>query len=204
VAQIDTPQLGKLVITFFHQLIFDTPRLTQFIGRTPRLKGFDEAHVFFSDRVVSVTFPQAFSRRLQLGILCSQSDWQLSSLAQVCSSSFPQALIPTVERLCILEDDGRSRLRWQDDIESSQWVELLHLFTAVKGLYISREFMPRVVPALHELVEERVTEVLPAMQTLFIETTSAPVQSTITRFAAARELSNCPIAISYWEGKRLV
>jgi hypothetical protein len=37
-------------------------------------------------------------------------------------------------------EDRFSRLHWQDDIESSQWLELLHPFTAVKDLYISREF----------------------------------------------------------------
>ena len=32
---------------------------------------------------------------------------------------------------------------------------------AVKGLYISEEFRPRIAPTLKELVGERVTEVLP-------------------------------------------
>ena len=54
--------------------------------------------------------------------LCSRSDWQLSSLVQVCISSFPWALIPAVEYLVVY--CGALLLRWKDDIESSRWLEL--------------------------------------------------------------------------------
>jgi hypothetical protein len=58
VARIDAPLLEKLGITFFHQLMFDTPQLTQFISRTPNLKARDQARVFFSEWEVSITLPQ--------------------------------------------------------------------------------------------------------------------------------------------------
>jgi hypothetical protein len=135
-------------------------------------------------------------------ISCSRPDWQLSSLAQVCGSFFPQALNPTVEHLYILED-RYSGLRWHGDIENSQWLELLHPFTAVKGLYISREFASRIAPVLQELVGEGTTGVLPALQTLFLEETlpSGHVQEAIGQFVAARQLAGHPISISRWERK---
>ena len=37
-AQIDAPLLDKLDIIYFHQLIIDTPQLTQFISRSPKFK----------------------------------------------------------------------------------------------------------------------------------------------------------------------
>jgi hypothetical protein len=74
VAQIDAPLLDNLTITFFHQLIFDTPELTQFISRTLYFTAHDEVHVVFSDLHVSVT---AFDGDLELKISCNQSDWQL-------------------------------------------------------------------------------------------------------------------------------
>jgi hypothetical protein len=94
VSRIDVPQLNNLDITFFHQLIFDTPQLTHLIGRTPKFKSHDEAFVLFSDWGVSVTLQQIFDRTLSLEIeategLSPHSDWQLSSLVQVCSSFFP-------------------------------------------------------------------------------------------------------------------
>jgi hypothetical protein len=137
-----------------------------------------------------------------LEILCRQSDWQLSSLAQVCRSSFPQALISAVEHLYILERP-RTQPDWQDDIESSQWLELLHPFAAVKGLYISENCTPVIAPTLQELVGERATEVLPALQTLYLEEPlpSKPDQEAIGRFIAARRLSSHPVVVSRWERK---
>ena len=110
-ARIDAPLLDYLDITFFHQLIFETPKLTHFFSRTQKLQTHDKAQVFFADWGVSVTLPQTSDGRLNLGVSCSQSDWQLSSLAQLCSSSFPQVPIPGVEHLYMLEDRF-SRLRW--------------------------------------------------------------------------------------------
>jgi hypothetical protein len=107
-----------------------------------------------------------------------------------------------VEHLYILEKK-LSGPRWQDDIESSQWFELLLPFTAVKCLYISSEFTPRIAPTLQELVGERVTEVLPALQTLFLEETmpSGPMQEAIEQWVAARQLAGHPVAVSRWERK---
>jgi hypothetical protein len=202
VVRIDAPLLDKLTITFFHQLLFDTPRLGQFIARTPNFKTHDEARVLFSDWGVGVTLPQKLNRKLEVHILCKQPDWQLSSLAQVFSSSFPRDLIPAVEHLYILEDI-LSRPPWQDGIESSQWLELLHPFIAVKGLYLSQELPPLIAPTLQELVGERATEVLPALQTLFLTETlpSGPVPETIGKFVAERELAGYPITLSHWEGR---
>ena len=167
VARIDAPLLDKLDITFFHQLIFDTPQLAQFLSRTPKFRAHDEVCVAFNYLSVWVTLPRTFGGALELEISCRKSDWQLSSLAQVCSSFFPQALISMVEHLYV--ERGYSDVLWQDDIENSQWLELLRPFTAVKDLYISEIFTPYIAPALQALSGESVTEVLPALQSLFLE-----------------------------------
>ena len=200
VALIDAPLLDYLFITFFHQLIFETPQLAQFISRTPKFKTHDEARVVFSDGHVRVTLPQTFNGNLRLGISCRQLDWQLSSLAQVCGLSFPQALIPTVEDLYI--QIGFPRRVLQDDIENSQWFELFHPFAAVKHLYLSQVFVPLIAaPALQELVQERVTEVLPALEILFLEKSplSRPDLEAIGLFVAARRRASNPITVSLWE-----
>ena len=192
VARIDAPLLDRLKIFFFHQLIFDTPQLTQFIRRTPKFKTYDKARLEFSgSRVWATTIDRAFG----LTIKCTQSDWQLSSLAQVCSSGFMLA----VEHLYICEQKY-ALLSWQDDIETSQWLEVLHPLTAVKELYISRKFTPYIVPTLQKLVGGRVSEVLPALQTLFLEEALPPglVQESIGKFVAARQLAGRPIAVSRW------
>ena len=198
VAWIDVPQLDNLEIILFHQLIFNTPQLTHFIGRTPKFKSHDQARVVLSDGDwdVSITLPQTFDGSLKLGIAgsCGESDWQLSSLAQVCNLSFPQTFIPAVEHLYILEN-GFSQLRWLNYVESSEWLDLLHPFNAAKDLYITPKIMPYLAPTLRELVGERVTEVLPALQTIFFEEPGR-VLETIGPFITARQLAGHPIAIS--------
>jgi hypothetical protein len=200
VAWVDAPLLDYLEITFFHQLIFDTPQLSQFISRTPTLNVHDQARVIFSDSHVRVTLPGTSCRGINLGISCRQSDWQLSSLAQVCSSSFPQALIQTVEHLHLFETRFLP-LHRQDDVENSRMLELLRQFTAVKNLYLSKEFVPRFSPLTQELVERSMIEVLPALQNILLEELdpSGLAQEAIWKFVAARWLSNQAIAISHWE-----
>jgi hypothetical protein len=104
-----------------------------------------------------------------------------------------------VERLYIHEDEiSQMRPSWKDNIENSQWLELFHTFTAVKDLYLSREFAPHIVLALQELVGETVTEVLPALETLFLEETlpSKTFQKAFDQFVNARELAGHPVQVA--------
>jgi len=201
VARIDAPLLDLFDITFFHQVIFHTPQLAQFISRTPQLKLRDEARVTFYSRTAVVTLPspQMRHRFLELKISCSQSDWRLSSMAQICSSFL--SLISSLERLYVYEKEHLQSC-WQDDIENVQWLELLRPFTTVKTLYLSPEFAPRIAPALQELVGERATEVLPALRSLQFHP-SRPVQEAIEKFVAARQLSGHPISVSHWDWKQV-
>ena len=125
--------------------------------------------------------------------------WRRSASCPSLGVSFP-----SVEHLYI---QSRSYLHhefqaaWEYHSENSQWLELLRPFTAVKALYISREFVSKIVPVLQELVRKRVTEVLPALQTLLFEEplSSGPDQEVIEQFISARRLSGRPMAVSLWE-----
>jgi hypothetical protein len=99
-----------------------------------------------------------------------------------------------------------SRSLWKDDIENTEWLDLLFLFTAVKNLYLSKQFSPRIARALQELTGGRATEVLPALQNVLLEgfQPSEPVQEGIARFISARQLTNHPVAISVWDRFSLV
>jgi hypothetical protein len=201
VARIDAPLLNSMLIEFFHQVTFDTPQLAQFVSRIPHFKTRDEARILFSDDKVSITLPGPFDQGLDLEVRCEQLDLQLAFVTQVCSSSFPQALIATVERLYIWywpEDQP-------DNIESSKWLELLRPFTTAKGLYLSGGHVPCIATTLQRLAEdsEGVTEVLPALQGLFVEGNhlSESEQKAFEPFIAARQLSGHTMAISPWDGE---
>ena len=163
----------------------------------------EQALIFNSDWNNWVTLLQTFDGRLSLGILDNQPD-QLSSLAQVFDSSFFRALIPTVDYLYIPEAP-ELRVGWEDIVESIRWLEVFRPFNTVKGVYISRDFAPRIASSLQELVGERVTEVLPTLKTLFLQhplpLASGPVQEAIGKFVVARQLAGHPITVSRWENE---
>ena len=207
VASIDAPLLDKLTITFFHQLIFDTPRLTQFINRTPKFKAHCDARVRFTCWDVTVALPPSFDVVIELGIVKESNEGTSSmvQLVQLYNSSFLPALIPAVEHLYFIENAYSYRLPSLQ--ENHLWLELFHLFPAVKDLYISSEFMSHIASALQELVEERVTEVLPTLQNLFLEEfLRKPAHEAIGRkieqFVSAKQLASRPIVVSRWERKR--
>ena len=202
VACIDTPQLAQMDITFFNQIDLDCPRLAQFINITPTPWASDEAHVRFNDSAAAVVLRCPISKNhtrvLRITILCKVPDWQVSSIEQVCNSSLPTFF--TVEDLYI--EHEYLELVWKDDgIENSLWLEVLLPFTAVKNLYLSKEFAPGIASALQELDGGRMTEVLPSLQNIFVVglAESGSILENIGQFVAARQLSDHPISISVWD-----
>ena len=205
VIRIDAPQLVYMEISFFNQIDFDCPRLAQFINRTPSLMALDEADVQFDDfsarvRLRSRTSESTFDAddlSIDIGVICIETDWQLSSIEQVCNSSLPPC--STVEVLYI--DHDYRRLVWKNDaIENTLWLQLLLPFTAVKNLYLSKQFAPGIAVALQDVVAGRITVVMPSLQNIFVEALepSGPFQENIAQFVTARQLSGHPVAISTW------
>ena len=84
------------------------------------------------------------------------------------------------------------------DTVDNNWLELLHSFSAVKSLYLSKKLAPHLMLALRGLSMERAAEVLPALQNLFIEgfQPSRSVRGAI--FIALRQLSNHPVNTHPW------
>jgi hypothetical protein len=213
-AQIDVPQVSLLPITFFNDIDLDTPELIQFINRTPTLGVYevarlnfviDEARLIFGSHEALVGLEslklgrqprQPYYRRVDVKILRQVSNWQLSSLAQICTLSL--RLLLTMENLYI--QDRHSQLSWKGDIENTEWLDLLHPFTAVKNLYLSKKFAPCIARALQGLTGGRATEVLPALQNVLLEgfQPSEPVQEGLAQFISARQLTNHAVAISVW------
>jgi hypothetical protein len=55
-ARIDAPRLDKLDISFFNQMIFDTPQLFQFISRRPTLRAMKACYIVFNAGFATVKF----------------------------------------------------------------------------------------------------------------------------------------------------
>ncbi|KAH9955494.1 hypothetical protein BC827DRAFT_873243 [Russula dissimulans] len=202
-ARIEATLLDDLHVEFFMDLEFDVPQLHRLIDHAEEFKTFDRADVSISNYSIQLYFYSktgSVDRRsqLELQIKCRELDYQLSSLAQVCSSSF--SLISALEELEIREGRWLSSSHWKDDMENAQWLELLDPFTALKNLYLTSGVAQRFCGALQELSGERATEVLPALRNLFVQVSSLePVQEAMKPFVAARQLSGYPVAVDHWK-----
>jgi len=208
VARFNAPLLRVIYITFFNRLLFDISQLSRFIGRVENDKVIQKAAVRFGPDEASVVLSEKLSENadvrtsLELRIKCTKSEWQLSSLADICSSSSSSYSFPvsSLERLDILPRyTGFSVGQWHDDMEDTQWLELLQPFTAVKDLYLCEGLALRVVQALQDLTGERATEMLPALQSIFMGGLSEAVQTAIGPFIASRQLSGHPVAVHSWK-----
>ena len=201
VAWIDAPLLDSIWITFFHQLIFDIPQFAQFMRRTRCFEALNEAHVDFGYSGVEVeSLPPTpiVPRKFSLRIPCKELDWQLSSLAQVFTSFSHSVYM--VEHLYIYGDGRYFPSKWEDDIENMQWLELFHSCTAVKNIYVCKELEPSIASALQELVGERVTDMLPALESFFSERHIPGPEA--KQFAATRQLLGHHVTISHWTWRR--
>jgi hypothetical protein len=195
-ARIDAPLLNSFFITFLFQLIFDLPQLAQLMKRTTKFQALNEAHVDFDDyvfRVDSLPPTQTFDEMSVFSVSFEFAGrvWPYSPAALVLTSFFPSIYV--VEHLYIY--GSRYFMEYGE-----YGLEIFHAFTFVKNLYVSKEFVRGLVPALQELVEEGVTDVLPVLETLFLEElqSSGPVRDAIEQFVAARQLLGRPVAISHW------
>jgi hypothetical protein len=202
VAYIDAPRLNDLVVTFFNQIVFETPRFIQFVSRTPKLKIFEKADVVFEYGYASVDLSSRTSDHgnLNVTIPCIELDWQVSSTEQICTSCLPP--LSTLDDIYIYEDP-HSQPDWQDNIENMLWLELLRSFASAKNLYLSKGFALRIGPALQEFVGVSAT-VLPALQNIFLEglQPSGTVPKGIQQFVATRQVTDHPIVVSDWERDR--
>ena len=201
VACIDVPQLNTLHMHFFDDILFDAPQLARFISHTPVWKSLKNVYIHFSDRAAWVEFSSSATRFMEFNvdILCTGLARQISSVERICASCLPPLSI--LVNLCFYENSLLLQPNWEHSIENRQWLELLRPFMAVKNLYLSENFSSRIAPALQELVEGGTTEVLPALQNIYLKglESSGSVQENIGRFVAARQVADHPpIGISPW------
>jgi hypothetical protein len=162
-------------------------------------RALEKAYIILRNCDASLHFSSQTSGdgKINVKTLCQGLEWQLSSLEQVCTSCLPS--LSTLEDLYIYAGQ-HSQIDWKDDIENGLWLQLLLPFTAVENLYLSEGIGLRIGPALQESIEGRATEVLPALQKIFLDRLefSGPVLEGIAKFVAARQVASRPIAVSRW------
>jgi hypothetical protein len=202
VAQIDTPQLQDLKITYFNQLDFQVPQLSQFLRRQKILNParLNNVHLEFScgETCIKLTpnyqTPPRYSPPegpgLDLQILSEGLDWQTSHLTQVLTQCFVE--LSDVDHLSI--GDEFSGPEQHDGTDDTEWLELLSLFTAVKSLLLSEKKAGNITYALDGATSEMDAEVLPALCLLHIRPGDQSAAS-VEQFVSLSKLSRQPITI---------
>jgi hypothetical protein len=199
VTQVDAPLLESMDITLFHREVLEVSQLAKFVRRADKLSLVDRADVTFHGDRISVQLSQGLLgiKTLVLDLTCYEQDLRLSYLAQFCASC-----LPTLSPFECLEIHVPYFPWTREDVTGNpdpQWLELLRLFNAAKDLCLYKCVAPRVAQALKGLPAEQVTEVLPALENVFISGLGrfGPVKGAISEFADARRLSGRPVSIYY-------
>ena len=188
---IEAPHLNHVCIEFSDLPNFDISQISPCLGRTETFELFDQAWMYFRgfdlNVILSPRKGTTGSKTLILSLFWKHSRWILATLARRAPS--PPSIFFKHE--CDLPD-------WTKRMGITPWLELLRVFTTVENLYLSTKLALCIAPALRELDAEGVTEVLPALQTIFIERRQASeaeaeiIQEVMGTFVAARGLSWLP------------
>ena len=212
ISRIDTPMLDSFRMTLYSDIIPNILQMHKFIDRADRLKTFTHAEVSIHRWDVTAIFGSCADSDLGLDITCkvSLTDSPLLSVLRLYEQ-FPtipsqveqlklceESLDESLEEMGVLLDDDEEG--WECDKNDPQWLELLIPSVSVKTLYVSEGLGLYLASALGNLRGERVTEVLPALDNLFLEDlrSSGSVVETITPFVILRQLSGHPVILQPW------
>jgi hypothetical protein len=196
-ALIDMPVLRKINIRLFNNIIFEIPQICQVILRLSALGSPDRIVVSHSQRSVGVTvYPEGNSREYcLLGTSCRRLDGQLSFVTQISSQ-----LSPLFSRVLSLVIQNRKKSGFptgEEDVDSTQWLELFQPFTHVTRVIVwEPSLTPGIVQAL--VTENLAAGVLPKLTSARLSGcySSPSVEKAAEQFIATRKLSGRTVLLS--------
>ena len=193
VSRIDSPQLDRINISIMRPQLADfrVAQLVEFVNRSyslqptlfSRVTISCEGRIYFSDDTRGSSDSIVTS--------CEALGWVISDIVHVLSQF--SAILSYVAHLKFCESSRpATRLEgWQPvGMGDTEWPQLLHLFTAVRTLYIPEELSGQIALALEGVAREMVTDVLPALSLLYLENQPA---SSVETFVAVRRDSGRPV-----------
>ena len=199
VAQIDSPRLRDVCVDCWNPLV-GTPvaQLPEFVDRTigPKLTIFSHAQIGYSGGTFSFIMynpelhPFWDSGPARVVFSCDGIGWRVSHVAQVLSR-FSSATLSNVIHLELNADDEEGpELQCMTNFE---WLDLLEQFPKVKTLFVSSEVSGYVAFALEDITEDMVTEVLPSLEFIYLDTRAVPLS--VENFVAVRRLAGRPVIV---------
>jgi hypothetical protein len=207
VARIDAPLLDYIEITFSNQLVFDIPQIARFIGHLEWPRPSDLSLAFSPDPWANIEFqsPESSHHRvyLSIAVLCKAFDWQVFSMAQICTFFLPFCSSLVSLTICYGSwryGDLPPPEIHPDEMDSLRWLELFRSFTLVQRLNIPAQLESFIAVALQTLTVESAAEILPALTDLSVSGPRADeaAQQGIQSFITARQHSHHPVRVTVY------
>jgi hypothetical protein len=133
---------------------------------------------------------------LSLRVTCTDLDWQISSIAQICQQT---SLLSNIKHIDIRADSIRLSCKGDEGnmMDSVPWLEFFHTFPSVVSLRICGELGPYIAPALECIVvdQETIRKVLPELGVLLFECSRK--SASVERFVAAHQLFSRPVIVRH-------
>jgi hypothetical protein len=194
VARIRAPLLQRISIILFNQLAFTLPRLSRFINAQEGL-GYRTVSVKFDHEAVSIAIrhPMHLSDGVfDLDVRCNQFDWQVDSAGQVCGALLP--VLSDAEKLALYFYGPTLPPKWQGEVGSTVWHDLLLPFNGVKKLWIDTALsleLSSLQP--DEGLGSSPDRLLPELRELETKLEIGQAKNAFTPFLDARRLAGHPV-----------
>jgi hypothetical protein len=193
--RITAPVLRSLEVYFFNQLTFTVPQLSQFLQTSQNLTFHTVDLVFGSDSVIfSASSHQENRDSLQLWIRCKHFDWQVVSTAQILRTLSP--VLSVVEDLMLHYGEHDLSSEWHNEVDRTQWRELLSPFSNVKTLYVQNGLVTELSRSLCSEDGEESLELLPNLQELQYSGDGSDVGDAFTPFINERQTAGHPLRLT--------
>jgi hypothetical protein len=197
VAQINTPLLERLNLTFFFDLDLTLVNLTEFIHRTEGFGCLVVRVVFNRDGPsIDAGYNEQWDiGNLNLQVCCEPLDWQIGSATQVCSAL--GKVFSAVKGLTLDLNANGMPPDWENRLDSTLWHELLMPFIGVKKLHISSSLTLELSRSLESLAGVLALELLPELQVLEVHVDVSCSENAFSSFVETRESVGRPVDLFY-------
>jgi hypothetical protein len=191
-ARVNTPLLEKLQILFFNQLTYTVPHLLQLMSATENFKFNSVKFIFHEKAVVVTAYPREGDRSyaMRMAVRCRHLDWQVATIAQLFNTLNP--LFTPVGHLTLDYYGHFLSSEWHNEVDHTQWRELLRSFRSVKNLAVDNKLVEGLARSLSKNDAEPPLELLPGLHELRIFGRGDPGDG-FTPFINARQVSGYPI-----------
>ena len=194
VARIRAPLLSRFHINFSNQLTFTVPHLLQFMSTSENLR-FSSVWLHFDTYAVILMADHCGEREFspfRMQVKCRHLDWQVTSVMQIFNAFLP--VLPVVEQLTLSHKAHDLSSEQHNELDRTQWRELLRFFNNVKTLRVQNELVEKLACSLRSGDGEAPLEPLPNLKEL-LYSGGGDAYSQVTPFINERQAAGHPVSL---------